>query len=116
MSAQQTATIVLTIRAAADIEERRFVGWNDQTAGAGAAIKGVSDHRIALGDNGKLNYGPTSMVDSGAAIDGTETRLMSDSQGRAIPWTTGNVVAARLKTGQTATATGQAIEVFPLQS
>ena len=91
-------------------------GWDDQTAGAGVAIKGISDHQILANDNGKLNYGPTSMVEAGAAIDGTETRLMSDAQGRAIPWTTGNVVAARFKRGQTATAAGQIIEVFPLQS
>lgn len=116
MSAQQTATIVFTIHAAADIEAKRFVGWDDKTAGVGAAIKGVTDHRIANGENGRVIYGPGAMIESGAAIDGTETRLMSDASGRAIPWTAGNVVAARFKSGQTATAAGQIIEVFPIQS
>ena len=116
MSAQQTATIVFTIRAAADIEEKRFVGWNDQTAGAGAAIKGVSDSRITAGENGRMIHGPGAMVESGAAIDGIETRIMTDTQGRAIPWTAGNIVAARYKVGQTATAAGQIIEVFPVIS
>ena len=116
MSAQQTATIVFTIRAAADIEEKRFVGWDDKTALPGGAIKGVSDSRIAAGDSGKVIHGPGAMVESGAAIDGIETRLASDIQGRAVPWVSGNTVAARFKVGQTATAAGQIIEVFPVIS
>jgi len=116
MTAQQTATIVFTIHATADIEAKRFVGWNDATAAAGAAIKGVSDHKIASGENGRVIEGVGAMIETGTAIDGTETRLMSDAAGRAIPWTTGNIVAARFKTGQVATAAGQIIEIFPVIS
>lgn len=116
MTSQQTATQVITIQAAAAILPKRFVGWNDQQAGAGVAVKGVSDHGIAANDTGRIVYGITAMVESGAAVDGVETRLMSDAQGRAIPWVTGNTVAARFKRGQTATAAGQLIEVFVLPS
>ena len=115
MSSQQTGTQTITIQAAADIPMKRFVGWNDQTATAGAAVKGVSDHVIKSGENGRLIYGITAMVESGAAVDGTETRLASDASGRVIPYTSG-AVAARFKRGQTATAAGQLIEVFLLPS
>lgn len=116
MTTQQTATQVFTLQAAANITQKRFIGWNDQMATAGVPIKCVSDHNIASGDSGRVIWGITAMVESGAAVDGVEPRLMSDAQGRAVPWTTGNTVAARFKRGQTATAAGQLIEVFVLPS
>ncbi len=115
MSSQQIGTQTITIQAAAAIPAKRFVGWNDQVATAGAAVKGVSDHAIAINENGRLIYGVTAMVESGAAIDGVETRLASDAQGRAVPFATG-LVAARFKRGQTATAAGQLIEVFIIRA
>ncbi|NJR38536.1 MAG: hypothetical protein HC781_06415 [Leptolyngbyaceae cyanobacterium CSU_1_4] len=120
MPGTQQATIVLSVVAQGTIEKGRAIGWNAQQAGDGGgngvAIMAIADHRAVLGEAVRAIAGATAMAESGALIDGTETRLKTDAQGRFIPWTTGSVVAARLMPGSTATGAGQTIEVFPIQS
>lgn len=121
MSKQQVATVVRTVHAVGAIAECRAVARNgsqatDGTSSAGVNIIGFADTAAADGDNFKLNVGPTSWAEAGAAIDGTELRLKTDANGRVIPWSSGGIVAAILKQGQTATAAGQIVEVIPVVS
>jgi hypothetical protein len=113
MSKQQIATRVYTVNPAADITAKRGVTIAVAQAGAGATIMGIADETILAGTNGRVILGETAIAEAGAAIDGTESRLKTDSSGRFIPWTTGAIVAAILAPGQTATAAGQFVEVFP---
>lgn len=119
MGKQQVATVVRTIKLAGNVSEGRAIARNHTQAGAGTSsagvdIIGIADSAGVTGDNIKLNVGPTSFAEAGAAIDGTELRLKTDAQGRLIPWTTDSIVAAILKTGETATAAGQFVEVIPV--
>ena len=114
MSAQQLATEVYSIIADQKIRAQRFIGWNDRECAANATCKGVSRATIEAGDTGAVIKGITAQVESGAAIDGTEMRIVSDAQGRAIPHPgTGTpAIVGRLRNKtQTATAAGQPVEV-----
>ena len=116
MGLSQQATIVFTVVAAGTIKGKRGVNWLGQQAVADSAIMGIADCDAVAGDALRVVQGVTAVAESGAAIDGTETRLKTDAQGRLVPWTTGVTVAARLMPGQTATAAGQFVEVFPIIS
>lgn len=120
MTAQQVSTVVTTITAAGTIAAYRAVAVDGTQAadggGTGVVIMGIADNSAVQGDALKINRGPTAMAVAGAVIDGTENRLKTDAQGRLIPWTTGSVIAARLKPGQIATAAGDIVEVFPIYS
>ncbi|MGA7933274.1 MAG: hypothetical protein WCA35_06980 [Kovacikia sp.] len=121
MSAQQVATITVSITAGGTIGDHCAVAVDGTQAGAGVSSAGVviigfADHKAEQGDSLKLNRGPTSIAIAGALIDGTENRLKTNASGQLIPWTSGSIVAARLKPGQTATAAGEKIEVFPIYS
>lgn len=116
MPNSQQATNVSTVVAAGTIAAKRFVTRtatqaNDGTSSAGVAVIGVADHAVVTGEALRLLEGPTVMVEAGAAIDGTERRIKTDANGRAIPWTAGGIVAALLQPGQTVTAVGELIEV-----
>lgn len=112
MTAQQQATVVFTIVATGNGQQKRGITYAGTQAGAGVAIAGIADHSYVVGDAVRVIQGPTAMAEAGAVIDGTETRLVTDAQGRFIPYTTG-VVAARLRPGQTALIAGELVEVFP---
>ncbi|MEH2138564.1 hypothetical protein [Nostoc sp.] len=112
MTKQQISTRVATVVPAADITAKRGVTFDEAQAGANAIIMGVADENIKANYAGRVVLGESAIAEAGAAIDGTETRLMTDSQGRVIPWTTGMNVAARLKKGQLATAAGQFVEIY----
>ena len=112
MSKQQIATRVVSVVPSGTITRKRFVNFSWAQAGAGESILGVADEQIEPGIAGRVIVGETAIVESGAAINGSETRLMSDAQGRVIVWTTGNTIAGRLVRGQTATAAGQFVEVY----
>ena len=94
------------------------IGWNCQVAGANAAIMGIADHNFVAGDAVRVIVDVVADALSGAAIDGTESRLMTNAAGKLIPWTTGNIVAARLivKPGNVATGADQVVEVSPIRS
>jgi hypothetical protein len=113
MTKQQIATRVVTIVPAADITAKRAVTMANAQAGANSVILGIADETILAGTSGRVIIGETAIAEAGAAIDGTVQRLMTDSSGRLIPWTSTNVVAAILRPGQTATAAGQFVEVYP---
>jgi hypothetical protein len=113
----QQATRVLTVVATGTIMKGRAVTWNGAQAGAGAAIIGIADHNAVATDALRVIAGASADAEAGAVIDGVETRLATDAQGRLIPWTAG-IVAARLlpKPGNTASAAGIFVEVVPIQS
>lgn len=110
---QQVSCLVMTVNATADIIAKRGVNFAGAQAVAGEACMGVADTEILTGDNGRVIIGVTAIWEAGAVVDGTENRLMTDADGRVIPWTAGNNVCARLKPGVTATGAGEMIEVFP---
>lgn len=114
MTKQQIATRLVTVTPTADITAKRAVNMAHAQAGANSVILGIADETILAGTSGRVIVGETAIAEAGAAIDGTNQRLMTDSLGRLVPWTSTNVVAAILKPGQTATAAGQFIEVYPL--
>jgi hypothetical protein len=116
MSAQQQATRVFSIMAKSAIAEKRGVNRFGQQATAGQAIIGIADHAAALDEAVKIISGETAIAESGAVIDGVVAELMTDASGRFIPWVTPNKVAAIIFPGQTATAAGQMVEVFPIQN
>jgi hypothetical protein len=94
------------------------MAWVQAGANAGASttpLLGVADENITAGLPGRVIRGETAFVEAGAAIDGTEQRLQTDSAGRAITWTSGQNVSAYLVPGQTATAAGQFVEVYLVQ-
>lgn len=119
MAGTQQATQVITVVIQGTVEKGRAIGWNAQQAGDGGgngvAIMAIADHR---GTNEAIRaiVGLTALAESGAAINGSETRLKTDAQGRFIPWTAGSVVAARLMPGSTASGAGEFVEVVPIQS
>lgn len=120
MSKQQRATRTITVVPAATITAKRFVtmAHTQAVANAGAAttpLLGVADETITAGNAGRVIRGETAFVEAGAAINGAEQRLQTDSSGRAIVWTTDQNVAAYLVPGQTATAAGQFVEVYLVQ-
>jgi hypothetical protein len=114
MSKQQIATRVVTVTPSANITAKRAVTMAHAQAGANSVILGIADEEILAGTSGRVVLGETAIAEAGAAINGSEQRLMTDAQGRLIPWTSTNVVAAILKPGQTASAAGQFVEVYPL--
>jgi len=105
-------TLSLTNNSATTITAKRGVNWAGAQAVAGEACMGVANADIEVGVNGTINLGPTVIWEVGAAIDGVENRLMTDADGRLIPWTAGSAVVARTWKGQTATVAGQFLEVF----
>lgn len=119
MGAQQVSTVVFTVTATGAIAQRRAVSRTAAQAGAGAGnigvpILGFADFTCVLGEALKVNVGPTALAEAGAAIDGSVATLKTDANGRLIPTSGGSdVVAAILKPGQTATASGDPIEVVP---
>lgn len=120
MSKQQRATRTVTVVPAANITAKRLVtmAWAQAGANAGASttpILGVADENITAGLPGRVIRGETAFAEAGAAIDGTEQRLQTDSSGRVIPWASGQNVAAYLVPGQTASAAGQFVEIYPVQ-
>lgn len=113
----QQATRVLSIVATGTITKGRAVAWNGTQAGAASPIIGIADHNAVAGDAVRVIAGATAEAEAGAVIDGVETRLATDAQGRLVPWTAG-VVAARLlpNPGNTASAAGIFVEVVPIQN
>jgi surface antigen len=120
MSKQQRATRTVTVVPAANILAKRFVtmAWAQAGANAGAAttpLLGVADENITAGLPGRVIRGETAIVEAGAAIDGEEGRLQTDSVGRVIEWASGQNVVGYLVPGQTATAAGQFVEIYLVQ-
>lgn len=110
----QQANIVSTVVATGAIAPKRGVNFSGAQATAGQACIGVADTAIAIGDAGRVVMGMTAFWEAGAVIDGTENRLMTDAEGRVIPWTSTNNVCARLVPGVTAGGAGEIILVYPV--
>lgn len=105
---QEIPVLVLTRTASAAITGKRFVGFDNAQATAGANVLGVSQYGVIAGQDFPVTVIGTAAVEVGAAItDGQE--LEADAQGRAVPKTTGKTVARALAS---ATAAGQFVEAF----
>lgn len=109
---QQVSILTYAVTPTADIAAKRGVTFAGEQATAGQSCMGVSDAKIEAGTTGKVNLGPTAIWETGAAITGTELRLMTDAQGRVITWTTGNTPVAKRIKGRTAAGAGEMMEVF----
>ena len=118
MSRQARTTRTTTATpSAAEIPIFRFVGWDHEVVGANGNVMGISCEHVGVGENGLIALGETAVVEAGAPLDGTEQRLKSDANGRAIPWAAGtDITAAMLRPGQTAAAVGDPVEVHIIQS
>jgi hypothetical protein len=121
MTAQQVATQVVSLTAKTPVKGKRAIDWRGLQAGANSRIMGVADTNAEIDESFLCIQGISAIVESGAAIPGVETaadangvRLMTDADGRFIPWTAGSNVAAQLVPGQLATGAGQYVEVFPI--
>jgi hypothetical protein len=119
--AQQTSIVlsILTTGAIAGGRGVTFAGAQatDGVSSAGQACCGFSYAAAAAGEALAVVVGGSVEAEAGAAIDGTESRLKTDSLGRVIPWTTtGDIVAARLLSvrANTASAAGQFVQVIPV--
>jgi hypothetical protein len=103
--------VTFSLRAAGNITKKRFVNYAATQATANQNTIGVADFGVTPGENAAVAHLGVATVTAGAVINGTETRLQTDAQGRAVPFTTGPVVA-RLFPGQTAIAAGDEIAVI----
>ncbi|MFN3328514.1 MAG: DUF2190 family protein [Fervidobacterium pennivorans] len=85
----QQPLLKISIKASANLENlMRFVGFNGNYAGAGAAALGVLDAATNQGEQAPvITYGVV-LVEAGAAISAGQA-IESDAQGRAVPRTTG---------------------------
>lgn len=100
------------------IPVHRLIGWDHELLGADGNVFAASMEQIDPGVAGLGAVGLTVVVEAGAAIDGVENRLKSNADGQVIPVATPgtDVVAAMLKPGQSATAEGDPVEVYLIQS
>jgi Uncharacterized conserved protein (DUF2190) len=116
----QQGNLRFTVTATGPIAKGRCVNWNGAQAGANEAIYGIADTPALTGEQvAIIPAGATADAEAGAAINGAERRLMTDAQGRLIPWTTGNIVAARLVPRgleNVASVAGVFVEVAPIWS
>ena len=119
---QQLATRVGTVVPSVEIAAKLAIAWDgtiadDGAGGEGVSIMGFADHLIPANQAGRVVFGESSIAIAGAVIDGSVTGLKTDANGKLIPVAAGtDVVAARLKPGETATAADQQIEVFPVRN
>lgn len=121
MSGQQHATRCVPVTPSAAISIHDAITFAHAVAGAGTSsagehILGFAYENIGAGETGNCTTGESAIARAGAEIDGSEQRLKTAAGGALIPWTTsGDIVAALLRPGQTAAAAGDLIEVYPLQ-
>jgi hypothetical protein len=100
----------LSVPIAGTVTKKRFVNYNGTQAVANQNTIGVAVYGGVSGDCIEVDHLGVTAVEAGAVINGSELRLQTDAQGRAVPYTTGPTVA-KLFPGQTATAAGQEISV-----
>ena len=120
--AQQTSVVISIVAAGAITGARGVTAAGlqatDGVSSAGQAVIGFAYATAASGEALAVVIGGTVEAEAGAAIDGTETRLITDASGRVIPWSSGGIVAARLApvARNTASAAGQFVQVIPVLS
>lgn len=114
-AAVKQAAYPLNILATGAIAAKRFVTHAGTQAGAAAKVLGVSDTAIASGEYGVVDVFGITVVEAGAVLNGSEKRLQTDADGRAVAYTAGPVVAY-LANGSTSTAAGQEISVLLIQN
>ncbi len=114
-AAFKQAAVPLNIHATGTIAAKRFVTRNGTQAGANANTLGVADFAVVAGETALVDHLGISVVECGAVLNGSERRLETDANGRAVPYTTGPVVAL-LPPGIVSTAIGQEVSVLLLQN
>lgn len=108
---QKIALLTLSVLAIADVSARTFVTLGGETAAAGAAAHGVAVTMALDGQIFPVDVIGTSIVTAGADIEaGDELQVGAD--GRAVPRTTGVLVAIAVSDA----AAGAATEVLLVQS
>lgn len=108
---QSKPVLTLTVKATADLLAHRFVTHAGGVPGAGGRTLGVARSAAAAGQAVAVDVLGTSVVEAGAAITTVGALLQTDSEGRAVPYTSGTAVAVAL---QTAAGAGRRIEVLLL--
>ena len=110
MGSQSLALLTLSVKATADVREKRFVSTAGEEAGTGADIYGASLTQAAAGNIFPVVNQGTAIVEAGGAI-AEGAKVESDAQGRAVT-NAGGTVAGRLAPGQSAGAAGDLVEVI----
>lgn len=116
MGAYKESVENINIVATGTVAKKRFATRLGAQAGAASTVIGVNDFAVVAGQTMLIDYGGTTTVEAGAAIAAnvTERRLQTDSDGRAVTFTTGPAVAI-LRPGSFSTAAGQEISVHLIQ-
>lgn len=114
-AAVKQAAIPLNIKAGGAIAAKRFVTQTGTQAGAKANTIGVNQFAVASGETALVDHLGITTVECGAVLNGSEPRLSTDANGRAVAFTDGPIVAL-LPPGVTSTAANQEISVILLQN
>lgn len=112
-AAVKQSAVPLNILATGAIAAKRFVTRAGAQAGAAANTIGVADTAAASGETVLVDHLGITVVECGAILNGSERRLQTDANGRAVAFTAGPVVAI-LPPGVTSTAANQEISVILL--
>lgn len=107
MTRLENLSLVGTVLAAAALTRNRFISFTDGVPAAGAAIKGVADDSVAIGQTVGCKVHGWILVEAGAAV-AVGAEIETDAQGRAITRNTGVLVGRAL---DAATAAGQLIRI-----
>lgn len=114
-AAVKQAAYPLNILATGTIAAKRFVTRAGTQAGAAANTIGVSDTAAVSGEYLVVDHLGITVVECGAVLNGSERRLETDANGRAVAYTSGPTVAL-LPPGVTSTAATQEISVLLVQN
>lgn len=105
------ATLTLTVTAGGALTANRFVtGAGAAPSANGRALGVTRTGATASGDLVPVDVMGTTLVEASAAI-AAEAQVATTSDGRAVTFSTGAVLA-RVAPGSSATAAGQLIEVL----
>lgn len=110
MSAQQYATLTVTVALTAAATANRYIGLNGAAAAAGGAGVGVARTAGAIGERIAVDVTGTAVVEAGAAI-AANALIECNASGQAITRNTGTPLG-RLAPGESASAAGQLVEVI----
>jgi len=103
------------LSATAPIAAHQFVGLNGQPCGAGESAIGVAEYAAEISQSFSVIVAGTALVEAGAAITATDTKIECNADGKAVPHSAGKVCGF-LVPGSTATTAGDLIEILVVQS
>lgn len=91
MSTESHPVLTLSVVAGGAITGYRCVGYNDQQAGAAAAVKGIARHDAATGEQLAIDVSGVVPVEAGAAI-AAGAAVEANAAGKVITLASGVVV------------------------